>query len=163
MFFLMMSFLLILLKPTSNHFVSAKKNYHLSKIKFPTFDEALDNLEDIIHSGSENVHLLSLRAPVYGKSPAAVLQPKEERIFQQPCSSSPRLESVLPPCCEVCVFFLPARLFVLRPSNPFTGIHSLRNRCEKHDTKTKNLPISDSKNKNKDLNLREIKIHALQH
>jgi hypothetical protein len=46
-------------------------------------------LEDIIHSGNENVHLLSLRAPVYGESPAAVLQPKEERIFQQPCSSFP--------------------------------------------------------------------------
>jgi hypothetical protein len=28
-------------------------------------------------------------------------------------------------------------LFVLRPSNPFTEIHSLRNRCEKHDIKTK--------------------------
>ncbi len=88
--------------------VSAKTNYHLSKIKFPTFDEAFDNLEDIIHSGSENVHLLSLRAPVYGKSPAAVLQPKEERIFRQPCSSSPHLESVLPrPCCKVFVFFFP--------------------------------------------------------
>ncbi len=108
MFFLMMSFLLILLNPTSNHIVSAKKHYHLSKIKFPTFDEALDNLEDIIHSGCENVHILSLRAPVYGKSPAVVLQPKEERIFQQPCSSSPHLESVLPrPCCEVCFFFFP--------------------------------------------------------
>ncbi len=130
--------MLILLNPTSNHIVSAKKHYHLSKIKFPTFDEALDNLEDIIDSGSENVHLLSLRAPVCGKSPAAVLQPKEERIFQQPCSSSPHLESVLPrPCCEVFFFFFAGRLFVLRPSNPFTEIHSLRNRCEKHDIKTK--------------------------
>ncbi len=108
MFFVMMSFLLILLNPTSNHIVSAKKHYHLSKIKFPTFDETLDNLEDIIDSGSENVHLLYLRAPVYGKSPAADLQPKEERIFQQPCSSRPHLESDLPrPCCEVCFFFFP--------------------------------------------------------
>jgi hypothetical protein len=37
----------------------SQKNCHLSKIKFPTFDEALDNLGDILHSGSENVHLLS--------------------------------------------------------------------------------------------------------
>ncbi len=31
-----------------------------SKIKIPTFYEAVDdNLEDILHSGTENVHLLS--------------------------------------------------------------------------------------------------------
>jgi hypothetical protein len=66
-----------------------KNFYHLSKIKIPTFHEADDNLEDILHSGTENVHLLFLGAAVYGKSPAAVLQPKEERIFQQPRSSSP--------------------------------------------------------------------------
>jgi hypothetical protein len=64
---------------------------HLSKIKIPTFDEAV---EDILHSGTENVHLLSFGMAVYGKSPTAVLQPKEERIFQQPSSSSPHLEAV---------------------------------------------------------------------
>jgi hypothetical protein len=55
--------------------------YHVSKIKIPTFNEAVDNLEDILHSGTENVHLLSFGT--------AVLQPKEERIFQQPSSSPP--------------------------------------------------------------------------
>ncbi len=69
--------------------------YHLSKIKIPTFDEAVNNLEDILHSGTENVHLLSFGAAVYAKSPAAVLQPKEERIFQQSSSSSPHLEACL--------------------------------------------------------------------
>jgi len=80
-----------------------KKIYHLSKIKIPTFDEAVDNLKDILHSGTENVHLLSFGKEVYRKSPAAVLQPKEESIFQQPCSSSPHLEAVFTD--EVCFLF----------------------------------------------------------
>ncbi len=116
--------------------------YHLSKIKIPTFDEAVNNLEDILHSGTENVHLLSLGAAVYGKSPAAVLHPEEERIFQQPSSSFPHLEAVFPT-----KFLFQAHLFVLRPSNPFTEIHSLLNKCQKHDTKTKNLKYQIQKNK----------------
>jgi hypothetical protein len=95
-----------------------------AKIKIPTFDEAVNNLEDILHSGTENVHLLWLGAAVYGKSPAAVLQPQEERMFQQPSSSFPHLEATLP---TKFVFFL--------------------QQMSKHDTKTKNLKYQIQKNK----------------
>jgi hypothetical protein len=111
--------------------------YHLSKIKIPTFDEAVNNLEDILHSGTENVHLLSLGAAVYGKSPAAVLQPEEERMFQQPSSSFPHLEATL---TTKFVFFFRCAW----PSNPFTEIHSLRNKCQ---NMTPKLKISNIRSK----------------
>jgi hypothetical protein len=103
--------------------------YHLSKIKIPTFDEAVNNLEDILHSGTENVHLLSLGAAVYGKSPAAVLHPEEERIFQQPSSSFPHLEAVFP---TKFVFFF-------RRTCSYYGLQILSQRFILFSTNVKNM------------------------
>ncbi len=85
-----------------------------------------------------------------------IYSPSERQFYSQRRRGSSNSQVHHPPHLEAGLwwswFSFSSALVHITTLKSFHRDHSLGNKCQKHDTKTKNLTISDPKNKNKDLN-----------